>query len=71
MYKDKVVPCFTRWSKCGGMTSNNLKKSIDHFNLLPRTNGVVLFAMLDGHESLFGLFFYSISMTLSLNEVYI
>ena len=57
MFKDKVVPCFTRWSKCGGMTSNNLKKSIDHFNLLPCTNVVVLFAMLDGHESLFGLHF--------------
>ena len=44
MFKDKVVPCFTRWSKYGGMTS-----------MLPRTNGVVLFAMLDGYESLFRL----------------
>ena len=54
MFKGKVVPCFTRWSESGGMSSTILKEffeTIDHLNLLPRSPGVVPFAMLDGHGS--------------------
>ena len=54
MFKGKVVPCFTRWSESGGMSSTILKEffeTIDHFKLLPRTPGVIPFAMLDGHGS--------------------
>ena len=54
MFKGKVVPCFIRWSESGGMSSIILKEifeTIDHFQLLPRTPGVLPFAMLDGHGS--------------------
>ena len=54
MFKGKVVPSFTRWSESGGMSSTILKEifeAIDHLNLLPRSPGVVPFAMLDGHGS--------------------
>ena len=54
VFKGKVVPCFTRWSESGGMSSTILKdffETIDHFKLLPRTPGVISFAMLDGHGS--------------------
>ena len=54
MFKGKVVLCFTRWSESGGMSSTILKEffeTIDHFKLVPRTPGIFLFAMLDGHGS--------------------
>ena len=54
MFNGKVVPCFTRWSESGGMSSTILKEcfeTIDHFKLLPRTPGVFPFAILDGHGS--------------------
>ena len=58
MFKGKVVPCFTRWSELGGMSSTILKdffETIDHLKLLHRTPGGLPFAMLDGHESRFEL----------------
>ena len=58
MIKGKVIPCFTRLSELGGMSSTILKEffeTIDYFNLLPRVNGVVPFAMLGGHRSRFEL----------------
>ena len=54
VFKSKAVPCFTRWSESGGMSSTILKyffETIDHFTLLPQTFGVLPFAMLDGHGS--------------------
>ena len=50
MFEDKVVPYFTRWNECGGMISNISKEifeTIDHFNLLPRINGIVPFVVFD------------------------
>ena len=60
MFKVTVVPCFTRWSECDGMTSNILKEIfeiIDHYNLLLRIHDVVPFAMLDVYGSRLKLLF--------------
>ena len=64
MFKDNVIPCFTLWIECGGIISNILRETfetIDNFNLLPRINGVVPFAMLGGHKSRFELPFSKIN----------
>ena len=74
MFKEKVVPCFTRRIKCGCRPSNILKdifETIDHFNLLPRINGAVPFSILGGHGSWLELIFYSTSTTLLLNGIYV
>ena len=34
IFKDTVVPCFTRWSEYGGMTSNILKKIVELLTIL-------------------------------------
>ena len=64
MFKGKVIPCFTRLSEFAGMYSTISKEvfeTIDYFNLLPRINGVVPFAMLGGHKSRFELSFSKIN----------
>ena len=52
------VPCFCRWSKKGGITTDiltDILKELDHRNLFPRLNDLTPFVLLDGHGSRFGL----------------
>ena len=53
-YRGKQVPCFIRWSKKGGITSEILKQileTIDHLGLVTRTEGRLPALIVDGHGS--------------------
>jgi hypothetical protein len=58
VFRGKVVPCLTEWSKHGGINSTILTNCLRHtdaLDLFERSNNLKPFVLLDGHSSRFDL----------------
>ena len=54
MFKGVKVPCYTRWSESGGITSEILKsclETMDHYNIFDHSNGANPVLIVDRHGS--------------------
>ena len=58
IFQGKEVPCLTRWSEKGSITSAilvDILATLDHIGVFDRINGKLSFLLLDGHGSRLGL----------------